>query len=60
LASVYTASVEFPQPNKIDRFVHNDGQKDGVTESIFTILKPIRLRTSGLDCDSKRYCFIVS
>jgi len=27
LASVYTASVEFPCPNKIHSFIHNDGDR---------------------------------
>ncbi len=26
--SVYTALVEFPRPNKIDCFVHNDGDRE--------------------------------
>jgi len=27
MASFYTAPVEFPCPNKIDRFVHNEGDR---------------------------------
>ncbi len=49
--SVYTASVEFTQPNKIDRFIHNDGDRKTVAESIFTMillpLNPLNVITLG-------------
>jgi len=47
-ALLNTALLEFPCPNKIDRFVHND--RDRKTESIFTIsvLVPWRVCASKI------------